>query len=363
MGKILFLILLVLHGFIHLMGFVKAFNLAEIKELTLPISKPVGIIWLLTFLFFIVASVQYFSKNDFWWSAAFIGLLVSQTLIILYWQDAKFGTIPNIIIIIAVILSYAHFSFNQKVNDEISLLFQNVINEEKYIVTEDKIEHLPAPLQRWLKTTGIIGNQNITSVRVKQKGLMKTKPEDKEWSNAAAIQYVTINPPAFIWKVDMQMMSFLDVAGRDKFVDGKGEMLIKLFSIFPVADSKDNNNINTGTLQRYLGEVVWYPSAVLSNYISWEEIDNYSVKGTMTYKETSGSGIFYFDEKGDFKKFVAQRYMGSEEDAALKEWIISAIEYKEMDGIRVPVLLEATWKLDTGDWTWLKLEITEIEYN
>jgi hypothetical protein len=34
-----------------------------------------------------------------------------------------------------------------------------------------------------------------------------------------------------------------------------------------------------------------------------------------------------------------------------------------MNGVKIPVKLTATWKLDEGDWTWLKLEITEIKYN
>lgn len=34
-----------------------------------------------------------------------------------------------------------------------------------------------------------------------------------------------------------------------------------------------------------------------------------------------------------------------------------------MNGIRIPSELEATWKLDSGDWNWLKLEMSEIEYN
>jgi hypothetical protein len=83
----------------------------------------------------------------------------------------------------------------------------------------------------------------------------------------------------------------------------------------------------------------------------------------MTYNGTTGSGSFYFDEKGNFIKFSAQRYMASEDDTTLKEWIITASESRIMNGINIPVKLEATWKLENSDWTWLKLEITDIEYN
>ncbi len=83
----------------------------------------------------------------------------------------------------------------------------------------------------------------------------------------------------------------------------------------------------------------------------------------MSYLGTTGSGVFHLNEEGEFVNFSAWRYMGGDADAALTEWIITANEHRIMNGIRIPVQCEATWKLATGDCTWLKLEITDIEYN
>nr|HMN50171.1 hypothetical protein [Ignavibacteriaceae bacterium] len=151
--------------------------------------------------------------------------------------------------------------------------------------------------------------------------------------------------------------------GRDKFSDGKGNMLIKVFSLFNVVNASDNEKINQGTLQRYLGETIWFPTAVVSPYIKWEEIDSLSAKATMTYRGTTGSAVFTFNENGDFVKFSAMRYMGSEANSPLKEWVITLNEYKVYSGIKIPVKGEATWKLDEGDFTWYKLEVYDIKYN
>ncbi len=83
----------------------------------------------------------------------------------------------------------------------------------------------------------------------------------------------------------------------------------------------------------------------------------------MTYKGTTGSALFYFNDKGDFVKFSAMRYMGTEDNAQLKEWIITFHEYSVYGGIKIPVKGEATWKLDNGDFTWYKLEVYDVEYN
>ena len=363
MKRIIFIIIIGFHGLIHLMGFVKAFNFAETKELTQPISKFLGLIWLLALLLFISALIQYLIKNEFWWLTAIIGILVSQTLIITFWQDAKFGTIPNVIILLVSIIAFAEFSFNLNVSREIDKMFSKNTIKDHSTITTKMITHLPAPIQRWISHSGLIGKERIYAVRLKQKALMKMKPEQEKWTNAYAEQYFMIDKPAFIWKVNLQMMPFLDISGRDKFFGGKGEMLIKILSLFPVVNSRDNEKISTGTIQRYLGEIVWFPSAALSPYITWEKIDDYSAKASMTYKGTTGTGVFYFDEKGNFVKYIAQRYLESEDDAILREWIVTASESRIMNGINIPVKLASTWKLENGYWTWLKLEITDIEYN
>lgn len=38
-------------------------------------------------------------------------------------------------------------------------------------------------------------------------------------------------------------------------------------------------------------------------------------------------------------------------------------DYKIFEGIKVPSKMTSTWKLDEGDWTWLKLEVTGLTFN
>jgi hypothetical protein len=158
------------------------------------------------------------------------------------------------------------------------------------------------------------------------------------------------------------MNPFLPVTGRDQFTNGHGEMTIQLFSLIPVAHAENDTKVNQATLQRYLAEIVWFPSAALSAYITWEALDAYSAKATMAYNGTSGSGVFHFDSAGNFKKFVALRYQDSD---AIKptEWTVTALKTEEHHGIKIPVTCEASWTLETGTWTWLQLNIRAIQYN
>jgi len=250
---------------------------------------------------------------------------------------------------------------NKMISRETEEILDAVKRSEPEIITSEDIAELPPPVQGWMQSTGIIGKPAITTACVHQKAEMKMKPEQQDWYSAEALQYTTMNPPAFIWTVNMKMMPIVNIKGRDKYVEGKGEMLIKVNSLINVVNEK-GTHMDEGTLQRFLGELVWYPSLALSPNIMWKAIDPTSAKATMTYKGTTGSGTFYFNEKGDFVKFIAMRFMGNKDDAKRYPWVLTVDDYAVFEGIKVPSKMKATWQLDEGDWTWLQLEITSISY-
>lgn len=366
----MFAFIVLAHGLIHLLGFVKEWRLTQVKELTgktlVPLSETlsriVGVFWLLACLLFIVSVATYLMGERWWWIIAVAAIIVSQILIVIYWKDAKFGTVANVIVFVACILSYGTWSFNRLVNDELHSFLPKTIKEKKLVTTEITA-NLPPLVQKWLDRSNMIGRETIQTVHLKQRGEMKTNPNGR-WMSVEAEQYFTVESPGFIWIADVQVAPYLHLAGRDKYKDGRGHMLIKLLSLFPIANAKGKET-DQGTLLRYLAEIVWFPSAALSCYITWEEMDSTTAKATMNYGGITASGVFEFNTDGDIIGFEAQRYYDRKEGATLETWVITMDEngFREFEGIRVPAKSAVTWKLRTGDFTWYNLEITEIEYN
>ena len=231
---------------------------------------------------------------------------------------------------------------------------------EKKIITENDLRNLPAPVQKWLRHSGVVGREQILAVTLEQDGKMRLKPDQKEWISTRAAQIFTTENPAFTWNVHMKMFG-LPVLGRDAFSQGKGEMRITLAGTIPLVDVKDQPKLNISTIQRYLGEISWFPSAALHPAITWEAIDELSAKATMTMGDTTGSAIFHFKEDGDLEKFVAWRYR-SEEDSQPTEWVAQILRTESVHGLRIPVSLEATWMLPEGPFTWYIFDISNVEY-
>ena len=360
--RIALIVLIGIHGIVHLFGFFIAFDISEFNAITQPISRTLGIVWFLGFMLFAITTVLLIKQSIYWWLIGFIGVIISQFLIINYWSDAKFGTIANVIILLAIIVAYSSFSFKNKIKRERTILFEKSQLTNHKIVTKEALFDLPPIVQKWLTNSGVIGKPLTSNVHLVQELQLKMKPEQSEWNKGEAEQYFTVQPPAFNWSITTRISSILKVVGRDKFEKGNGEMTIRLFSLIPVANAKNHKKVNQAALQRYLAEIVWFPSASLSSYIRWEALDDYSAKATMEYNGTSGSGEFYFDKKGNFKKFVAMRYQDSNASRPT-EWTVIATKTEERHGTKIPVECEASWELENGKWTWLKLKIVGIQYN
>lgn len=267
-----------------------------------------------------------------------------------------------IIIIVGIAGSFfANKKFNRKVEQEIKDLFNSNEKFKNEKIKKSDIQGLPDNVQRWLKKSDVLGTERINSVRLKQKASMRLE-RGKSWMPVNAEQYFTVGEPGFIWKARIKTGSFMHIVGRDKYYQGDGNMLIKFMSMITISDSS-GPKMDQGTLLRYLAETVWFPTAVLEDYIEWKELDSRSAEATMIYGDTTASGTFEFNEDGEVVRFEADRYRELGGSYSKERWIIDIEEHGKMNGVKIPIKGRITWKLDSGDFTWFNFDITDIEYN
>lgn len=49
--------------------------------------------------------------------------------------------------------------------------------------------------------------------------------------------------------------------------------------------------------------------------------------------------------------------------ATLEDYLVLVEDYKDRGGFKIPTRAEAIWRLDTGDFSYYKFKVTDIEYN
>lgn len=269
--------------------------------------------------------------------------------------------LASILLILIVVPGIAKVLFLKDAGEKVTSLFKDIDVESTKVINLEDIKEFPYPVQNWLINSNVIGKEKVKTVRLKQIGRMKTT-KNGNWMPTKAEQYFTMDEPGFEWLADVKMAPLVHLSGIDSFNDGKGRMKIKLFSLFPVVDAV-GPEMDSGTLIRYLAEIMWFPTAALEPYIKWQEIDNNSAKATMTYKGISATGVFYFNENGDVLRFVGKRYREVNGEFILGDWGGINKEYKEFEGIRIPNKSDVTWFEEDGDFKWFEIEITELQYN
>ena len=264
------------------------------------------------------------------------------------------------IIIVFMIIAYSLWSFNQKALRDIESLFSGV-DANGRVITEDMLRDLPEPVQRWLIHSGVVGREGIQTVYLKQTGKMKLNPEQKNWIKSEAEQAFNTIRPQFTWRVKTSMFG-LPVVGRDDYANGKGSMLIKLAGLVPVVNLADNPKLSESTMQRFLGEIVWFPTAALSPYITWEAVDESSARATMEYQGIKGSALFYFNETGEPARVIIPRYRDINDEEPT-DWEADIKKVERVNGIVVPVEVEASWLTEEGKFIWYIFKVHDISYN
>jgi len=362
--KILLTVIIAIHGLIHLMGFLKAFNLAELNELKQPVTKTTGIIWLAATIMFIIALVMYLMHNQNWWITAAIAVVISQILIFQSWSDAKFGTAANIIILLPVIISFLNVlpsSFINIYRAEVQKRLQ--YTQKIKNITEDDLKHLPSPVSRYLHYTGVVGKPEVTNFRAVFKGKMKFN-KDGAWMDVNSEQYNIFNDQSRLFFIESKMFG-IPFDGIHLYKDNKAIMKIKVASFIQVVDAKGPEMNQSETVTFFNDMCIMAPATLIDKNIKWKSIDSLTAEAEFSINDNNITAVLYFNKKGELVNFTSNdRYMSADGKTYKKyKWSTPVKKYKEIDGRKFISNAQAIWHTPHGEFTYADFDIKDIEYN
>ncbi|WP_460694304.1 DUF6544 family protein [Mucilaginibacter puniceus] len=250
----------------------------------------------------------------------------------------------------------------------IQKIFQQAIAREKLKYVTDKphkqisVEALPTVLKNYLKHCGYVADNRSNYCHIKWKYAYLKMAPGKKWSLLKCNQVNFFPDPARIVLFQTKLFGLFPFGAIDRFQEGKGNMLIKLLNYFTVANNR-GQEMDIAELVTILAEAILIPAYFLQPYIQWEEIDPYTVKGTISHGNTSASGIFYFNEHHEFLRFETEdRYYDNKGKFEKYKWTTYAWNYKKLNGVSHPLNFMAVWNMPTMDYTYFKGRIDKITY-
>jgi hypothetical protein len=99
--------LLALHGLVHFLGVAKGFGIGQVPQLTEPISRLGGAGWLAAGLAMLLTAGLLGAGSPTWLWVAPVAAVLSQAMIVTSWGDAKYGTIFNVLLVVAAAWAFA----------------------------------------------------------------------------------------------------------------------------------------------------------------------------------------------------------------------------------------------------------------
>jgi hypothetical protein len=361
--KLFILFLIAVHGLIHLLGFVKAFHFAEVNQLIQSISKPAGLLWLLTALLFIATAVLYFFEKEAWWITSIVALILSQILIFTSWQDAKFGTVANVLILIITVIGYGTYRFSNGYKREVVIGLKQTALASDVLLTEADIQHLPEPVRKYLRFTGAMNKPKVRNFKVEFAGQIR-KDEQSEWMPFTSVQYnfMDASTRLFFMKATMK---HLPVAGFHCFKNGTAFMDIRLFSLFPV-QYQTGAEMGVAETVTFFNDMCCIALATLiDKRIKWLETQGNKVKAEFANNGIAISAWLYFNDRGELINFVSNDRYAVSENGNMKQipWTTPLKEYRTVGGHQLTGYAETIYAYPKGDFCYGNFRLTAIEYN
>ncbi len=361
--KIFLSCLIGIHAAVHLLGFIKAFELAKVEQLAQPISKTNGLLWLLAAILFFISIVLFLFDLTFWWIIAAAAIVISQCSIFLDWKDAKYGTLLNLLILgtIAISLTDCSSRYSDIYKSESEKRLQVSIIPSN--VTEQDILHLPAPVQKYLHYVGAVGKPKVHNVRASFMGEMKRKI-DSDWLEISAQQYEFYGDNARLFYIESSMYG-IPFDGLHKYVGDSATMQIAIASLFQIVDAKGEKMTRGETVTLFNDMCLLAPATLIDSSIRWEIIDSLTVKAAFTNRNQTISAILFFNQTGELTNFSSDdRYLSEDGETYYNyQWTTPVKAYKEFTGRKIPTYAEAIWHTPEGEFPYARFETIEIEYN
>lgn len=356
--------LLVIHGLIHILGFVKAFDLATVDQLVRPITRPAGILWLTCTVLFLAAAGMLLAGASWWWLPGLVALILSQALIIMSWSDARFGTIANLLLVLPLLAAL----MNTLPGSHVNRFTADVRERLRPVaatgtVTELDIARLPMPVQRYLRFTGAVGRPKVVNFRVSMTGTMRRSPGG-DWLAINARQYSFLDDRARLFYISSALYG-VPFDGYHAYIGEHATMQITVAHLLTVADARGEKMDRGETVTMFNDMCLMAPAALIDPSIGWELLDTLTVKATFSNAGNTISAILSFDPSGALKDFISHDRSRTNDGVMYLDhpWSTPVRAYHTFHGMNLAGEADAVWHAPEGAFTYARFTITDVEYN
>ena len=248
-------------------------------------------------------------------------------------------------------------------SDVESLMHTNKMNEDKLFLQSD-FETLPVPIQKYIEGCGYIGTPQMSYMRIEYNDVDFMQGRSGPSLVIDYTQYNFVAQPARMALIDSSMFG-IPFEGYDYYLNGTGGMkgvIGKVITLF----NQTGYDMDKACLATFLAESLFEPSVLLQDNMTFEEIDDYHVRATISYGGQTAAGVFTFNDNYEYISFTTNDRAVANSDGTMEylPWTAVCSDYRLSDsGIKYPTNFSAIWNYPNDDFIYFDGVIRSIGYD
>jgi hypothetical protein len=272
---------------------------------------------------------------------------------------------PAYLIVLCVILTSTSCTMNLKkiYKDEVTFALKQSNSKPSKLLLENDIEHLPVPVQKYIKYTGAIGKEQVRNVSIKASGKIRSNANNG-WMIFSSEQYNIFDKPLRAFYIKAKKMG-VPANGLHLYKNETAIMVIKLLGLFKVVDAK-GFEMNQGETVTIFNDMCFMaPASLIDKNIQWDTLDSLHVKAKYTNGSITISATLTFDEEGKLVDFISNDRFETSDGKIYKNvpWRTPVKEYGTFNGYRLPSKADVIYQHPDGEFCYLKFKLEDISYN
>lgn len=231
------------------------------------------------------------------------------------------------------------------------------------VFAEEDFAGQPRLIQRYIETCGYIGTPKMAYLEAVLRDSELRLDATGPVLRTDYTQYNYRDRPTRQALIESGMYG-VPFEGYDYYFGGtagmKG-MLGKAITLF----HQTGEDMDRAALVTYLAEAPLVPSALLQGYITFGEMGDSQLRGTIEYEGITATGVFTFADTGEVVSFTTEdrAQIATDGSAQYIPWSEVFEDYRaNKDGIKVPMRIKTIWHQDDGDFVYFDGTISELRF-
>jgi hypothetical protein len=349
--------IVIIHGLIHLMGFVAYWPLAEIAELPYKTTllgerwqvgemgmRLFSVLWLAAAIGLVGAAIGAVTGQSWWLPLMGVSVLLSLLVCVLDWSNAFRGALVDLVILVPLLLVWG-----LRIQPQPFATYPEPTRLETAVPIPAT---LPDPVARYYQTIMPEEVPVIETAVITARGHLRfmgiTFPHRLRFIHEAGQGYRHYIEATLFGKPLLKV--------NERYLDGQARMKL------PVGIIENEPKVDSAANLGLWGESIWYPSIFITDgRVRWQAIDDNTAELIVPFETGEDTFTVFFDpETGLMTRMEALRY----QDAADTEktlWQLDILAWDTYHGILLPSRSSVRWA-DEGT-PWLVIELGEVVYN